>query len=283
MKKKIQFEQIENIVSEKMAEEGYVKAENMSLGKRLSAGIFFAGCIQVIYWFGFFLVGNPEFSGINNEYQFIQSIKWVVMLFSIYYLFCMIFLGGKYRRKDNIKLAYKSNVWLLQLSILFYLLLIIDLQLLTVSPYMRVVNILVVIACFIYSIIKSIKKIENLIYTDQQMDQFTTFMIEKQKLIQSILLVLFIGSAIVNIFLNTGTDQIPKQNLEGKIILSLIPALPILFSILSIYAFSWMFEMMTRIYFLNTFSEKFRLKFNVTNKLWYGSKSKEYKEEQSII
>lgn len=274
MKKEIQFEQIENIVSEKMAEEGYVKAENMSFGKRLSSGIFFTGCIQAIYWFGFFLVGNQKFSEINNEYQFIQSIKWVVMLFSIYYLFCMIFLGGKYRRKNNIKLAYKSNVWLLQLSILFYVLLIIDLQLLTVNPYTRVVNILVVITCFVYSIVKSFKKIKNLIYNNQKMDQFTTFMIEKQKLIQAILVVLFFGSMIVNIFPNTTVDQSPKQNIEGQIILSIIPALPILFSFLGIYAFSWMFQMITRIYFLNKFSEKFRLKFNVNKELWYGSKSK---------
>ena len=280
MKKSITFKQIENTVSEKMVEEGYVKAENMTFGKRLIAGIFFAGSLQALYWFGYFLAGNPTFSGTTNEYQFTLSLKWFVMLFCLYFLFNMIFLGAKYRRRNNIKLAYKSNVWLVQLSVIFYWLLIIDLQLLTKNPYLRILNILVVLACFIFSIVKSIKKIRHLIYKNQEVDRLTKLMTENPKVIETILALLFIVSIVSNIFSNELSDQTPKPNIEGRVILALVPVLPILFSIFSIYAFSWLFETIARIYFLNEFSEKFRIKFKVGRKLWYGSKSKEYKEEQ---
>lgn len=280
MKKSISFEQIENTVTEKMVEEGYIKAENMSFGKRLIAGIFFAGSVQALYWFGYFLVGNSTFSGTTNEYQFTLSLKWFVMLFCLYFLFNMIFLGAKYRRRNNIKLAYKSNVWLVQLSVIFYWLLIIDLQLLTKNPYLRILNILVVLACFIFSIVKSIKKIRHLIYKNQEVDRLTKLMTENPKVIEAILALLFIVSIISNIFSKDLSDQTPKPNIEGRIILALVPVLPILFSIFSIYAFSWLFETIARIYFLNEFSEEFRQKFKVEKKLWYGSKSKEYKKKQ---
>lgn len=202
------------------------------------------------------------------------------MLFCLYFLFNIIFLGGIYRRRNNIKLAYKSNVWLVQLSVIFYWLLIIDLQLLTKNPYLRILNILVVLACFIFSIVKSIKKIRHLIYKNQEVDRLTKLMTENPKVIETILAILFIVSVVSNIFSNELSDQTPKPNIEGRIILALVPVLPILFSIFSIYAFSWLFETIARIYFLNEFSEKFRIKFKVDRKLWYGSKSKEYKEEQ---
>ncbi|WP_086314744.1 hypothetical protein A5821_002359 [Enterococcus sp. 7F3_DIV0205] len=280
MKKSIRFEQIENTVSEKMAKEGYIKAENMSFGKRLIAAIFFAGSVQALYWFGYFLVGNPTFSGTTNEYQFTLSLKWFVMLFCLYFLFNMIFLGAKYRCRNNIKLAYKSNVWLAQLSVIFYWLLIIDLQLLTKNPYLRIFNILVVSGCFIFSIIKSIKKIKNLIYKNQEADRLSKLMTENPKMIKSILTILFIASVVSNIFSNELSNQTPKPNIEGRIILALVPVIPILFSIFSIYAFPWLSETMARIYFLNEFSEEFRQKFKIEKKLWYGSKSKEHKEEQ---
>ncbi|MBO0473765.1 hypothetical protein JZO86_08630 [Enterococcus ureasiticus] len=252
----------------------------MSFGKRLIAAIFFAGSVQALYWFGYFLVGNSTFSGTTNEYQFTLSLKWFVMLFCLYFLFNMIFLGAKYRCWNNIKLAYKSNVWLAQLSVIFYWLLIIDLQLLTKNPYLRTFNILVVLACFIFSIVKSIKKIKNLIYKNQEVDRLSKLMTENPKMIKSVLTILFIASVVSNIFSNELSDQTPKQNIEGRIILALVPVLPILFSIFSIYAFPWLFETMARIYFLNKFSEDFRKKFGVDNGIWYGSKSKEYKKEQ---
>lgn len=277
MKKEIQFEQIENIVPEKMAEECYTKSESLSFGKRLIASIFFAGSLQGIYWFGYFLVADSKFLDKNNEYQFVTSVWWIVLLFCIYFSFNMLVLGGMYRKRKNILLAYKSNVWLVELGVVFYLFILIDLQLLTENRYLRLLNLIVVSVCFLYSIFKSIKKSKNITKKNQDLDRFTKFTTENKKLIKSILGILFIISMIFNIFSN----NTPDQNLEGKILVSLIPALPILFGFFSIYAFPWLFTSVTRLYFLNKFSENFRRKFNVNKKLWYGSKSKEYKEEQT--
>lgn len=61
MKKSITFKQIENTVSEKMVEDGYIKAENMTFGKRLIARIFFCWFLTSIVLVWLFFSGKSNF------------------------------------------------------------------------------------------------------------------------------------------------------------------------------------------------------------------------------
>jgi hypothetical protein len=271
VKKEVEFEQVEDFITEEMVTDGYLKSEAMSLGKRLMVSLFFAGSVQVVYWFGYFLITNSPFSEASKEYQFFIHLKWLALLFCSYYVFCMLFLGGRYRRRDNIKLAYKSNCWLVQLSIVFYVFLMIDLQLLTQNSYLKLINAVLFLGCCGYSVIRYQEKKAYLIEQQPPTSKISQWLSEKRFTLKLILATYLIGAALIQIYSGI-FSQFGTGKLEGFIILATAPALSALVSILGIFFFSWLFESMIKIKFLYQFSEQFRQKFAVDEKLWYGSK-----------
>lgn len=272
--KKLKFNAIEEIATKDFALECCEMSEKFSFLRRFLVGGFFSILLLMLGFFSQYAITHFHSATITldstNEYQYFVAPMSIVFIISSILFFTLTFGGAIYRRKRNIKLSLFSAKWLMAISISLYTLTFIVSQLLISVKFLRYFYSVLFIISILLIIFKTKKNIHKLLYGEKKEEDFIS---KNWKKIRELIGIFFSIAMIYSILFQN--DSALKQNFY----LILLWFFPI---IIIIAGFLWtsIYKSYVKLFYLNYFSEDFRKKFAIDNRVWYGSKSKEYKEEQ---
>lgn len=272
--KKIEFNAIEEIATKDFALECCEMSEKFSFFRRFLVGGFFSILLLMVGFFSQYAITHFHSATITldstNEYQYFVAPKSLVFIFFSILFFTLVFGGTFYRKRCNIKLSLFSAKWLMAITIFLYTLSFIVSQLLVSVKILRYFYSALFIISIFLIIFNTKKNIHELLYGETKEDDFIS---KNWKKIRELIGILFSIAVIYSILFQNNNTL--KQNFY-LILLWFFPLLIIA------AGFFWtsIYKSYIKLFYLNYFSEDFRKKFSVDNRVWYGSKSKEFKEEQ---
>jgi len=272
--KKLKFNAIEEIATKDFALECCEMSEKFSFLRRFLVGGFFSILLLMLGFFSQYAITHFHSATITldstNEYQYFVAPMSIVFIVSSILFFTLTFGGTIYRRKRNIKLSLFSAKWLMAITIFLYALSFIVSQLLISVKILRYFYSALFIISIFLIIFNTKKNIHELLYGEKKEYGFIS---KNWNKIRELIGILFSITMIYSVLFQNNSTL--KQNFY-LILLWFFPILII------VAGFFWtsIYKSYVKLFYLNYFSEDFRKKFGVEKKLWYGSKSKEYKEEQ---
>lgn len=263
------FNQVEDAVSESFAKNKAGGMEEFSIGRIILLFIFLMGGFYAAYGFSIWMGNNLDTGtiplDINNEYipflsniwyPTVQSVLILISIVSIIYL----------RKKNNVKAFYISNTLLTIYLLLFLLLLFKITQLLVYSFPLRMVYTVIFIFCFVYTFVQSYQNAKEMVSGERKKrSAIVEWLSRNRKTVLSVL----IGVGGLSYFAKTIFPS--AGDMETRLIGALIDFGP-LFVSLTLLLFMYFNGVVIRSYYLNKYSEEFRIKFGVDKKDWYGEK-----------
>ncbi|MBY7142360.1 hypothetical protein KFZ56_04470 [Virgibacillus sp. NKC19-3] len=266
------FSQVEDAISESFAKNSIDTIERFSFGKSIIFIIFFMGGFSALYGVSIWMGGNLDTGTIvldtNNEFVPFLSNIWYPILQSTL-MVITLFGGLYYRKKNNVKgfIIYNTSFTVFVLLIMF--LYFKFTQLIVYSFPLRMVYTVLFIFCLVYVFVRSYQNAKELVFGEKKKRSTIVEWFSRNK--KSVLSVL----AAVGSLYYLGKVIFPATgDLETRLMGGLIDFVP-LSACLAILGFLYLNSVVIRSYYLNKYSEDFRIKFGVDKSEWYGKKHKD--------
>ncbi|WP_066187555.1 hypothetical protein [Gracilibacillus timonensis] len=266
------FSQVEDTVSESFAKNSIDTIERFSFGKSIIFILFFMGGFSAFYGVSIWMGGNLDTGTIvldtNNEYVPFLSNIWYLILQSIL-MVITLFGGLYYRKKNNVKGYIIYNTSFTVFVLLFMFLYFKFTQLIVYSFPLRMVYTVLFIFCLVYVSIRSYQNAKEMVFGEKKKRSAIVEGFSRNR--KSILSVLAGAGGLYYL----GKVIFPSAgDLETRLMGGLIDFVP-LSACLAILGFLYLNRVMLRSYYLNKYSEEFRIKFGVDKSEWYGEKHKD--------
>ncbi|MBY7142361.1 hypothetical protein KFZ56_04475 [Virgibacillus sp. NKC19-3] len=263
------FSQVEDAVSESFAKNSIDTIEKFSFGKAFLALSFGLGVFYAIYGFGIFMGNNMDTGTIvldmNNEYIPFLSNIWFAIIPGILILIT-IFGGGYYRKKNNVKAFFIYNTFLTMYLLPFLLWTFKVAQLFVYFFPLRMVYTVLFSLCITYVFIRSYKNAKEMVFGEKKKRSAIVEWFSRNR--KSVLSVL---AAIGGLYFLVKTIFPSAGDMETRLMGALIDFAP-LFVCLIFLLFLYLNNVVIRSYYLNKYTEEFRLKFGIDKSEWYGKK-----------
>ncbi|WP_040981888.1 hypothetical protein [Oceanobacillus jeddahense] len=263
------FSQVEDTVSESFAKNSIDTIERFSFGKIIIFILFFMGGFYAFYGVSIFLGNNMGSTSIvldmNNEYiPFLTSI-WYPIVQGI--LMLITVFGGSYlMRKNNVKAFYIYNI---SFTVFVFLIILLFFKLAQLAVYsfpLRMVYTVLFSLCLVYVFVRSYQNAKEMVFGEKKKRSAIVEWFSRNK--KSVLSVL---AGVGSLYYLGKVIFPPAGDLETRIIGGLIDFLPLLVCLI-LLVFLILNSNIIRSYYLNKYSEEFRIKFGVNKSEWYGKK-----------
>lgn len=263
------FSQVEDAVSESFAKNSIDTIERFSFGKSIIFIIFFMGGFSALYALSLWMGDNMDTGTImldtDNEYVPFLSNAWYPILQSIL-MVITLFGGLYYRKKNNVKGFIIYNTSFTVFVLLFMFLYFKFAQLIVYSFPLRMVYTVLFIFCLVYVFVRSYQNAKEMVFGEKKKrSAIVEWFSRNKKRVLSVLV------GVGGLYFLAKTIFPSAGDMETRMMGALIDFVP-LSACLAILGFLYLNSVMIRSYYLNKYSEEFRIKFGVNKDEWYGKK-----------
>lgn len=264
------FSQVKDAISENFAMNARKDMQKLNIGRVLLSGGFFLACLYGLFAFGWYMSGDFEEPAvpidINNEFRNIASSIWYVHAIALF-LIISFSTALAYSRKNNVKSFLVMNITLTVFTVFIVLYFFKIGQLFVYNFSLRVIYDVLFIATLVFVSNKIHRNAMEMIYGSKKKRSFLVeWASANQKLIIGSLFGIWGISQVVKAIFGSGANDF-----ETRMIGAIIEFFPLIACGLS-FVFIYMFGNLIRSFYLNKFSERFRVMFDVEKDDWYGRK-----------
>ena len=266
------FSQVKDAISESFATNAYKDMQKLNFGRVLISGGFFIVCTYALFVFGWFMSGDFEVPtvpiDINNEFRNIASSIWYVHAFALFQIIGYT-TALAYSRKDNVKSFLVMNIALTAFTVFIVLYFFKIGQLIVYNFSIRIIYDVILLATLLFVGNKIYRNAMEMVYgTKKKRSAIAEWVSANQKLVIGSLFGIWGLSKIIEAVF--GLDEI---DFETRMIGAIIEFFPLIACGVS-FVFIYMFGNLIRSFYLNKYSEEFRVMFDVKKDDWYGIKLK---------
>ena len=266
------FPQVKDAISEKFATNAYKVMQKLDFGRVLTSGGFFIVCTYVLFIFGWYMSGDFEEPtvpiDINNEFRNIASSIWYIHAAALFQI-SGYFIALAYSRKNNIKGFLVMNITLTIFTVFIVLYFFKIGQLIVYSFSIRIIYDGILLATLLFVGNKIYRNAMEMVYgTKKKRSAIVEWASANQKLVIGSLFGIWGLSKIIEAIFGLG-----EIDFETRVIGAIIEFFPLIACGVS-FVFIYMFGNLIRSFYLNKYSEEFRVMFDVKKDDWYGIKLK---------
>ena len=266
------FEQVEPGISDSFVENSLDTMKTFKGLKLFGFVFFFIGCTTYLLYGGsVYIVNHMEEAvgglDLNNEYILFMSSIWYAHLQALP-VTMLVILTMYYRNRNRVKGHVIYYLLMTIFTLLVSLLLFKVMQLLVSYFILRIIYTTLFILTLVYSIWQGYQNALHMIYGEKKgRSKVVEWFSRNFKKILPILLVIGGAYFILKVIFE------PASDLETRVIGSMADFLP-LFMVGTNFAFIYYIGVIVRSYYVDKFSEQFRVKCQYEKDEWYGPKHK---------
>lgn len=196
-----------------------------------------------------------------NEYRLLLPSGVVLFVIFLFFYIQLEFISLRYRKTNKILYSYLLQILMVEIAVVAFVSFFVMSQSFMTVKLLRYLYTVIGEMAVLYYIYKTIRMVKAMNHSQKFQEGINEWIKTYQKyLILGVVAIWFVNM-LMRVFNGSGE----RFNLT-ELFLPLLPVIPIALSFL----LPSLIKIVTKVYYLNPYSENFRQKFNVPEEVWYG-------------